>query len=668
MTEHHRCPRCRAIVIDTTDGLCPSCLTESSPEGGALTLSHSAQAGATLSRSPVPSGLRETLSAVIGAAPRVRLRATQPEEATAPIDGPVPDVDPTLRYRIDGEIGRGGMGAVFKGRDHDLGRDVALKVLREELGDNVDMVHRFVEEAQIGGQLQHPGVVPIYELGTFTDHRPFFSMKLVRGQTLSELLRARTAPADDLPRFLSIYAAMAQTMAYAHTRGVIHRDLKPSNVMVGSFGEVQVMDWGLAKVLPRDGVVEDAKTGEEPHQETRIATDRSQGDTDHSHAGSIMGTPAYMAPEQARGEVDRMDERVDVFALGSILCEILTGTPAFDGRSSSEILRLATHGDTADALGRLDGCGAESELIALAKDCLEVEPENRPRDANVLAERITAYLAGVQVRVQTAERERAVAVARAIEERRRRKVQLALAASLLAFTTLGGLSTTYYLQQRAERARLRTEQAAASDRVVAQAVMLRDQAKAKPEDLSRWQVALAAVAEAEAAGDAGARDRLLALRTEVQAGLNAGQRDKALLDRVVDIRSAKHDDRDGSLTDRSYAEAFRNAGIDLATLPPAEAGAKIKARPASVALELAASLDDWAATRRGWRKDAVGAAQLSEAARVADPDLWRTKLRAALAQVDKAAQLTALQSLAKEAKYDELGSISLYLLGTALFG
>ncbi len=141
------------------------------------------------------------------------------------------------------------MGSILKGRDPDLGRDVAIKVLREDHRDNGDLVRRFVEEAQIGGQLQHPGVVPIYELGTFADKRPFFSMKLVKGQTLADLLAGRPGPADDLPRFLSIFAAMAQTMAYAHTRGVIHRDLKPSNVMVGSFGEVQVMDWGLAKVL-----------------------------------------------------------------------------------------------------------------------------------------------------------------------------------------------------------------------------------------------------------------------------------------------------------------------------------------------------------------------------------------------------------------------------------
>ena len=272
------------------------------------------------------------------------------------------------------------MGAVLKGRDPDLGRDVALKVLREDFRDNADMVRRFVEEAQIGGQLQHPGIVPIYEMGTFGDRRPFFSMKLVKGDTLAQLLAGRKDPGDGLPRFLSIFESIAQTVAYAHARGVIHRDLKPSNVMVGAFGEVQVMDWGLAKVLPRGGVADDAEAGKVPQEETVIATARSgSADSDLSRAGSVLGTPSYMAPEQARGEIDRVDERADVFALGSILCEILTGQPAFVGRTSGEIQRKAALGDLADALARLDACGADAELIALAKDCLAREPEDRPQ-------------------------------------------------------------------------------------------------------------------------------------------------------------------------------------------------------------------------------------------------------------------------------------------------
>ena len=300
-------------------------------------------------QSPNAGSVLETIGETIGGVPRVMLRDTTCGEEASPIIRPTYGNETSTRYRIDGEIARGGMGTVLKGRDPDLGRDVAIKVLREDHRDSRDLIRRFVEEAQIGGQLQHPGLVPIYELGTFADQRPFFSMKLVQGQTLADLLEDRPTPADDLPRFLSIFASIAQTMAYAHTRGVIHRDLKPSNVMVGSFGEVQVMDWGLAKVLARGGIVDDAKAGKEEPPETLIATVRSGSVSEYSHAGSILGTPSYMAPEQARGETDRIDERADVFALGSILGEIVTGSPAFTGRNSTEILRKAAEGDTAEA-------------------------------------------------------------------------------------------------------------------------------------------------------------------------------------------------------------------------------------------------------------------------------------------------------------------------------
>ena len=235
-------------------------------------------------------------------------------------------------YQLEGEIARGGMGAILKGRDLDLGRELAIKVLLEPHRGNPQVVRRFVEEAQIGGQLQHPGVVPVYELGTLPDRRPYFAMKLVKGRTLAALLGERTGPAQDLPRFLGIFEQVCQTMAYAHARGVVHRDLKPSNVMVGTFGEVQVMDWGLAKVLAQGGIADEAAGG----RTAVITTVRSgpAGSGDESQAGSVLGTPAYMAPEQARGEVERIDERADVFGLGAILCEILTGRPPYVGSTA----------------------------------------------------------------------------------------------------------------------------------------------------------------------------------------------------------------------------------------------------------------------------------------------------------------------------------------------
>ena len=181
------------------------------------------------------------------------------------------------RYQILGEIDRGGMGAVLRGRDRDLGRDLAIKVLLEEHHDDPAMTRRFLEEAQIGGQLQHPGIVPVYELGSFDERRPYFTMKLVKGRTMAAMLKERAGPAHDLPRFLSIFEQVCQTMAYAHARGVIHRDLKPLNIMVGSFGEVQVMDWGLAKVLPKGGTNDETQPQADEPAASVIRTVRGLG-------------------------------------------------------------------------------------------------------------------------------------------------------------------------------------------------------------------------------------------------------------------------------------------------------------------------------------------------------------------------------------------------------
>ena len=232
-------------------------------------------------RVPGPcSSLLSTLDLGPGPPPQIHLHdlLDDREPLVMPRSAEMPHPDGAMlgRYQLQGEIARGGMGAILRGRDVDLGRELAIKVMLESHRGNSEVVRRFVEEAQIGGQLQHPGIVPVYELGTFPDRRPFFAMKLVKGRTLASLLHERTSPAQDLPRFLSIFEQICQTMAYAHARGVIHRDLKPSNVMVGSFGEVQVMDWGLAKVLPRGGIADedDGAARSRKRSSRRCAADR----------------------------------------------------------------------------------------------------------------------------------------------------------------------------------------------------------------------------------------------------------------------------------------------------------------------------------------------------------------------------------------------------------
>ena len=428
------------------------------------------------------------------------------------------------RYQILGEIARGGMGAVLRARDADLGRELALKVLLRPHRDDAEVRNRFVEEAQIGGQLQHPGIVPVYELGAFPDRRPFLAMKLVRGRTLAALLAERSSPAHDLPRFLAIFEQVCQTVAYAHSRRVIHRDLKPSNVMVGSFGEVQVMDWGLAKVLPEGGVADERKRPDGVEDVTEVRTLRTEGSGSESQAGSVLGTPAYMAPEQARGEIDHIDERADVFGLGAILCEILTGRPPFVGSSRGEIQAQAARADLADAQARLDACGAGEELTRLARDCMAPRPSDRPRDARAVARRVTAYTTGAQERLRAAELAKVEAQARAVEERKRRRLAVGLAAALVGLVvTLGGGGAWWAFDWQARAARV--------DAALRGAEVLLVEAEREGDDLSKWSAAREAanqlgllVAEAR---DKATRERVASLIKAVDRGSAAAVADRS---------------------------------------------------------------------------------------------------------------------------------------------
>jgi len=488
----------------------------------------------------------------------------------------------------------------------------------------------------------------------------------------------------DLPRFLGIFEQVCQTMAYAHARGVIHRDLKPSNVMVGSFGEVQVMDWGLAKVLLQGGIVDEAAA--HPLEVTVITTVRSGSPRSgiESQAGSVLGTPSYMAPEQARGEMDRIDERADVFGLRATLCEILTGRPPFAGSTREEIRAQAARGELTDALARLEASGVDGDLIGLARDCLAAELDRRPRNAGEVARRVTAYRAGAQERLKAAElawveaqtraeeetKRRAVADelvrearARAEEERKRRRMTVALAAS--ALVTLGLVSGGWaYLEKQ------RQERSARVMLALGEVEVLRTEAERAGDDLARWLTARDAAQAVERlladAPDKSTRMRATEVVRDVTQAAAAAENDQKLLARLVDSRGAKADDPDGSVSDAAYEDAFREAGIDIAALPPAESGPKIRARPPAVRVALAAALDDWAAVRRGPRVDHAGALRLTEAARLADPDPWRNRLRELLQTAASPERLSNLKDLAKSARMQELPAVSLHLLGAAL--
>jgi tetratricopeptide (TPR) repeat protein len=625
----------------------------------------------------VPSVSSDSLDAGLAAGfapPRSSLGDMRPvllkeaEGESAHLVKPKSDAMPTPaeagdRYQLSGEIARGGMGAVLRGRDVDLGRDLAVKVLLQKYVDRPEVAQRFIEEAQIGGQLQHPGVVPVYDIGRFGD-RPFFTMKLVKGQTLAALLAERETPVanapgspKDLPRLLAIALQVAQTLAYAHAKGVIHRDLKPANIMVGAFGEVQVMDWGLAKVLAEGGITDEEKASRErqrPEDASLIRTARSTCSAGtfgtQTEAGSLLGTPAYMPPEQANGDIANLDRRADVFGLGAILCEVLTGKPPYVGRSNEEVRRKAANGDLADATARLDACGADAELITLTKTCLEAEATDRPKDAQAVADGLSTYLNGVQEKLRKAELAEAEARAKAAEEAKRRRLTLALAGTVLLALTLGGGGALWYQHQVA----VQQQEAARREAELREAVTA---ALDKVTDLrqrARWGEARAVLEQVrQRLGPSGPED----LRSEVAQA----DKDLTLVDRLDAARLKKSVWVDGHFdyasAIREYAAALREAGIGDETEAAEVVAARIRAL--AVREQLVAAVDHyWELSkekpqRRAW---------LLAVARAADPDPWRNRFRDPALWQDRA----AVKRLARAAKVSELSPQILSGLGALL--
>lgn len=274
------------------------------------------------------NGTNGKSSVPTGATP---VTALDSEAGSAPGPTAAPRAAAADRYVLDREIGHGGMGRVFAGRDLRLDRTVAIKMVRSQ---DAALAVRFEREVKLAARLQHPGVVPVYDAGFWPSGEPFLVMKLVLGQSLARVIKDADTRADRLALLPQVIAA-AEAVAYAHDQGIVHRDLKPSNILVGAFGETVVVDWGLAKDL-RAGesdlrADEDLRARQSdlplpaPRGEGRgegSARERAAGDT---ATGAVVGTPSYMAPEQAAGQP--VDPRADVYALGAILHYVLAGTP-----------------------------------------------------------------------------------------------------------------------------------------------------------------------------------------------------------------------------------------------------------------------------------------------------------------------------------------------------
>lgn len=335
---------------------------------------------------------------------------SSPEETTtAQVSSQVPTVpsDPLERYEWLKPLGMGGVGEVWRVQDRVMKRTLAMKFLRADRLDD-KMMSRFLHETQLTAQMQHPGIIPVYDGGRLPDGRFFYTMKEVHGRTLASLIEGFHAPSSGEPssgaelislrRLLDIFLMVCRTVAYAHACGVVHRDLKPENVMVGSFGEVLVLDWGIAKVLGSSTRLEpDPVSPSLPPPSTERSADLSQ----HTHVGAIVGTLAYMPPEQALGEVELLTPAADVFALGCMLYELLSGQTPYPPGSLKDMILAAIGGrprPLRSALAARPSLTVPDELIELVERSLAAAPEDRFPHAGALASKLEAWLEDAQRR------------------------------------------------------------------------------------------------------------------------------------------------------------------------------------------------------------------------------------------------------------------------------
>jgi len=285
-----------------------------------------------------------------------------------------PDLSVT-RYQLLEHVARGGMGTIYAALDETLHRRVALKILDVPVADD-DFALRLNREARVLARLEHPGIVPVHDVGTLSDGRVFYTMKFVEGQRLDRHIEA----VPSLPDRLRLFLRICDAVAFAHARGVLHRDLKPANVMVGAFGEVLVMDWGLAKILREQA----ADFAEDDPEATIVHTPKSAGTladatqaTQVTGQGTVLGTPGYMSPEQSRGDVAHVDERSDIFSLGALL-RFLCAPPATQPKPNG--------------IWRLD-----KALEAVCGKATETDPRKRYASVPELSADVSRYLDGLPV-------------------------------------------------------------------------------------------------------------------------------------------------------------------------------------------------------------------------------------------------------------------------------
>jgi tetratricopeptide (TPR) repeat protein/tRNA A-37 threonylcarbamoyl transferase component Bud32 len=516
---------------------------------------------------------------------------------------------------------RGGLGEVFVAYDEELHREVALKEIQPRYADYADSRARFLLEAEVTGRLEHPGVVPVYGLGSHPDGRPFYAMRFIKGDTLKDAVdrfhRAEVRGRDPGERALALrellgrFVAVCNAVAYAHSRGVLHRDLKPANVMLGPYGETLLVDWGLAKVMGRRE--EAARTAAAP------LNPRAAGGLSPTVVGTMMGTPGYVSPEQAVGEVDSVGPASDIYSLGATLYHLLTGRAPRDRKDVLEVPR-----------------GMPRPLQAVCRKAMALHPEDRYGTALALAADVEHWLADEPV---SAHRE--PWSTRGRRWMRRHKPAVAAAtATVLAVALLGGGGALWLARHQAER---RAEQARQEERQRQEASAALD----KLPDLMRqwrWKEAETVLGEADRRlGETGPAD-LRGRAAQGRADLNLAMRLEAIRLRRATMIEGKFEHK---TADRSYAAEFQESGLG-------REGEEVEALAAhindsAIKDQLVAALDDWTAARIAETDDPERAAWVLRVARAADRDSWRNRVRDPKVWRDRA----ALEGLADELLKDE---------------
>ncbi len=540
------------------------------------------------------------------------------------------------RYRKVRDHAEGGLGIVYVAHDEELRREVALKEIKPEYADNPASQSRFLREAEITGGLEHPGIVPVYGLGAYDDGRPFYAMRFIKGDSLKDAIAAFHADealkkdpgarALALQKLLRRFLDVCNAIAYAHSRGILHRDLKPDNVMVGRYGETLVVDWGLAKAVGRSG---DDGYGPLPESTVLYTSSSNLAET---LPGSVIGTPAYMSPEQAAGRLDLLGPASDVYSLGATLYTLLTGRVPFAGKDRFEIYRKVERGEfprPREASPWLDPA-----LEAITLKAMALRPVDRYPSPKALADDIERWLADEPV---TAFREPWARKARRWVRKHRTAVTTVAVALAVAAILLGG-STRQRIEQRR-----RTDESALAAMGQAEGLATGARASRKPDD---WEKAIAEARLAKDRLESGGGSP--ALRREVTARLEGFQAEKSRLDEaieadrkdrqvVVDLEKArlqganvKDNQYDITAMLEAYLAAFRAYGIDVGSLPVEEAAKRI--RSSKVGVELLLALDDWS----GYQARNVPQERFLAIARASETDPARASIREAVVRRDVA--------------------------------